>query len=80
MSAPSFHFADDTKLDGNVDHLERKEGSAEGSGQARSMAQFVKCSKVVFQVLCFGHNNLVQHFKLGEQWLGSCLTWKNLEC
>ncbi|KAF4804618.1 hypothetical protein TURU_006047 [Turdus rufiventris] len=35
---------DDTKLDGNVDQLERKEGSAEGSGQASSICEMQQVS------------------------------------
>ncbi|KAK4806341.1 hypothetical protein QYF61_017210 [Mycteria americana] len=66
-------FADDTKLCGSVDLLEGP--SAEGPGQAGLMGwgQLYGC-----KVLHLGHSNPMQCYKLGEEWLESCLAEKDL--
>ncbi|KAK4829718.1 hypothetical protein QYF61_006093 [Mycteria americana] len=62
-------FAGDTKLGGCVDLLE------EGSGQAGSMGQgqLYEC-----RVLHLGHNNPMQCYRLGEEWLESGPAEKDL--
>jgi len=41
-------------------------------------ANCMKFNEAEFQVLHFGHNNPMQHYRLGEEWLESCLAEKDL--
>ena len=34
--------------------------------------------QVLFDLLCFGHDNPMQRYRIGEEWLGSCLKEKDL--
>ncbi|GAB0179542.1 mitochondrial enolase superfamily member 1 [Grus japonensis] len=73
-------FADNIKLDWSVDLLESRKALQRDLDKLDRLdkADCISFSKAKCQVLDLGHNNPMQHYRLGEEWLESCPLEKEL--